>query len=86
MILKTVKALKARFNYWLGVRYVLTSVKMIELGRNLQRSGLKLTTSSEKTILEIKARKFAPFKEASNCGKEIITIIEDDDLGPIYKN
>ncbi len=72
MILKTVKALIARFKYWLGVKLV--------------RFGFYLTDSSNATILKLKAEKFAPFKNSSNHGKEIITIIENDDLGPIYKN
>jgi hypothetical protein len=72
MILRTVKALIARFKHWLGVKLV--------------RFGFYLTDSSNATILKLKAEKFAPFKNSSNHGKEIITIIEDDDLGPIYKN
>lgn len=72
MILKTVKALKSRFNYWLGVKLI--------------HFGYYLTESSRKTIIQLKAERFAPFKEASNQGKEILTIVEEGKLGPIFKN
>ena len=72
MILRTIKALKARFDYWLGVKLV--------------RFGFYLTDSSRTTIMKLKAERFAPFKDSSNHGKEIVTIVEEGKLGPIYKN
>ncbi len=76
MILRTVKLYIADLQYSIGCKL-----------RNL---GNKLTRKGEKTRLDIEMKEalehFKAFKDISNKGKEYITIIEDDDLGPIYKN
>lgn len=61
-----------------------------KLGWRLRNFGTKLARKGEKTRLDIEMQEalhhFEAFKDISNHGKEILTIVEDGDLGPIYKN
>jgi hypothetical protein len=74
--LKTVKEYVGIIQLWLGR-------KLIKLGIILANNGEITGKTFEKARLKAN---FAPFKEASNHGKEILTIVEEGDLGPIYKN
>ena len=71
------------------VRLYIASIQF-KLGWKIRIFGNRMALKGERTrnhLERLEAEKyFKAFRDSSNHGKEIITIIEDDDLGPIYKN
>jgi hypothetical protein len=76
MILRTIKEYIGMFQLYVGK-------KIIALGIIIANKG-EITGINYREA-KLKAH-FAPFKDASNYDKEILTIIKEGDLGPIYKN